>query len=215
MIKNLSGIVDIFLTDFKYMDVELAARYSNAPDYPEVAARALEEMVSIAGTPVFDEAGMMCRGVIVRHLLLPGHKKNAKSVIKHVYDTYGDQVYLSLMSQYTPFERLREKTEYHELCRKVTKREYQAVVDYAIELGVRNAFIQEGDVAGESLYRNLMARVLKKKNSVEKGKKYRDDFRNKEVFHGKRKTKGIDQPDDLGGKSFFLFGSRFLAHEST
>lgn len=150
VIKNLSGIVDIFLTDFKYMDVELAARYSNAPDYPEVAARALEEMVSIAGTPVFDEAGMMCRGVIVRHLLLPGHKKNAKSVIKHVYDTYGDQVYLSLMSQYTPFERLREKTEYHELCRKVTKREYQAVVDYAIELGVRNAFIQEGDVAGES-----------------------------------------------------------------
>lgn len=150
VIKNLSGIVDIFLTDFKYMDSELAAKYSNAPDYPEVAVKALEEMVNIIGEPVFDESGMMQKGVIVRHLLLPGHKRNAKDVIKYVHDTYGDQVYLSLMSQYTPFDRMKERPEYEELCRKVTKREYQAVVDYAIDLGVSNAFIQEGDVAKES-----------------------------------------------------------------
>lgn len=150
VIKNLSGIVDVFLTDFKYMDVETAEKYSNAPDYPEVAARALKEMVNITGGPVFDESGMMQKGVIVRHLLLPGHKQNAKDVIKYVYDTYGDQVYLSLMSQYTPFDRLKEKPKWQKLCRKVTKREYQAVVDYAIDLGVRNAFIQEGDVAKES-----------------------------------------------------------------
>lgn len=150
VIKNLSGIVDIFLTDFKYMDAGLAASYSNVPDYPERAMQALREMVDITGIPVFDEEGMMKKGVIVRHLLLPGHKKNAKDVIRYVYETYGDQVYISLMSQYTPFDRLKEKPEYKELGRKVTKREYQTVVDYAIELGVKNAFIQEGDVAKES-----------------------------------------------------------------
>lgn len=150
VIKNLSGIVDIFLTDFKYMDAGLAASYSNAPDYPERAKEALKEMVSLTGAPVFDEEGMMKKGVIVRHLLLPGHKKNAKDVIRYVYETYGDQVYISLMSQYTPFDRLKEKQEYKELGRKVTKREYQTVVNYAVELGVENAFIQEEDVAQES-----------------------------------------------------------------
>lgn len=150
VIKNLSGIVDIFLTDFKYMDAGLAASYSNAPDYPERAKEALKEMVSLTGAPVFDEEGMMKKGVIVRHLLLPGHKKNAKDVIRYVYETYGDQVYISLMSQYTPFDRLKEKQEYKELGRKVTKREYQIVVNYAVELGVENAFIQEEDVALES-----------------------------------------------------------------
>ena len=92
----------------------------------------------------------MQRGVIVRHLLLPGHKKNARDVIRYVYETYGERVYLSLMSQYTPFERLKENPGLKQLCRRVTRREYEAVVDYALELGVRNAFIQEGDVARES-----------------------------------------------------------------
>ncbi len=150
MIKNLSGIVDIFLTDFKYMDAELAGKYSKAPDYPHVAVKALDEMVKVVGEPVFDEDGMMRKGVIVRHLLLPGHKKNAKDVLRYVYETFGDKVYLSLMNQYTPFDRLKENPEYWELCRKVTKREYEAVVDYAIALGVKNAFIQEGETARES-----------------------------------------------------------------
>ena len=92
----------------------------------------------------------MTRGVIVRHLLLPGHKKNARDVIRYVYETYGDRVYLSLMNQYTPFERLKENPDYRELCRKVTRREYESVIDYALSLGVRNAYIQEGDVAKES-----------------------------------------------------------------
>ena len=150
VIQNLSGIVDIFLTDFKYMDTVLAEKYSKAPDYPLVAERALEEMVKIAGEPVFDEMGMMQKGVIVRHLLLPGHKKNARDVIRYVYEKYGDKVYISLMNQYTPFERLKENQEYRELCRKVTRREYEAVINYAIELGVKNAFVQEGDTAKES-----------------------------------------------------------------
>lgn len=149
-ISSLSGSVDIFLTDFKYMDPGLAAKYSAAPDYPAVARAALTEMVRTVGAPVFDVDGMMQSGVIVRHLLLPGHKKNAKDVIRYVYETYGDRVYLSLMNQYTPFERLKENPDYREICRKVTRREYDAVVDYAIGLGVRNAFTQEGDTARES-----------------------------------------------------------------
>lgn len=150
VIKNLAGVVDIFLTDFKYMDAHLAEKYSKAPDYPAIAKAALKEMVKVTGEPVFDENGMMRRGTIVRHLLLPGHKRNAKEVLRYVYETYGDRVYISLMNQYTPFERLKEHSEYQELCRKVTKREYESVVDFAIELGIRNAFIQEGDTAMES-----------------------------------------------------------------
>lgn len=150
VIRNLSGIVDVFLTDFKYMDSGLAAKYSAAPDYPERAKAALEEMVYITQNTVFDKTGMMQKGVIVRHLLLPGHKRNARDVIWYVYETYGDSVYLSLMNQYTPMTAAKCQTEAPELCRKVTKREYDAVVDYAIGLGVKNAFIQEGDTAKES-----------------------------------------------------------------
>ncbi len=150
VIRALRGIVDVFLTDFKYMDTVLAARYSHAPDYPDRVKEALAEMVDITQEPRFDEKGMMTGGVIVRHLLLPGHKQNARDVIRYVYETYGDRVYLSLMNQFTPFDRLRDDPQYHGLCRRVTKREYDAVVDYAIELGVNNAFIQEGDTARES-----------------------------------------------------------------
>ena len=150
VIENLGEIVDIFLTDFKYMDETLAATYSFAADYPVVAKEALAAMVKVVGEPVFDEEGMMQKGVIVRHLLLPGHKRNAKDIIRYVYDTYGDSVYLSLMNQHTPFDRLKEKEEYRQLCRKVTKREYENVVNFALSLGVRNAFIQEGETAGES-----------------------------------------------------------------
>ena len=149
-IRSLSGIVDVFLTDFKYMDERIAEKYSSAPDYPSVAKAALEEMVKAAGEPVFNDEGMMTGGVIVRHLLLPGHRKNAREVIRHVYETYGDSVYISLMNQYTPFAELGKNPLYKEISRKVTKIEYEAVVNYMIELGVENAFIQEGSTAQES-----------------------------------------------------------------
>ncbi len=130
-----------------YMEEEAAARYSKAPDYPEIARAALEEMVRQTGGPVFDEAGMMKRGVIVRHLLLPNHLKNAKAVVKYVYETYGDKVYISLMNQYTPLPRAEA---YPEINCRVTKREYERLIDYALSLGVENAFIQEGETAKES-----------------------------------------------------------------
>ena len=160
VIAALDGLVDIFLTDFKYMDSELAGRLSHAEDYPQVAKLALEQMVKITGDPLFNEAGMMQRGVIVRHLLLPGHKKNAKEVLKYLWETYGDGIYISLMNQYTPMTQLtfhrgnqemeRIIRQEPQLMRKVTRREYEQVVDYALQLGITNAFIQEGDVAKES-----------------------------------------------------------------
>ena len=146
-LRTLEGIVDIYLTDFKYMETEPAKRYSKAPDYPKVAKLALEEMVRQCPEPRFDEQGMMQQGVIVRHLLLPGHLKNAKSVVQYVYETYGDNVYLSLMNQYTPLPQVKD---YPEINRKVTEEEYEELVDYAIDLGVENGFIQEGETAEES-----------------------------------------------------------------
>ena len=146
-LRTLEGIVDIYLTDFKYMDVEVAKRYSKAPDYREVAKLALAEMVRQCPEARFDEQGMMQKGVIVRHLLLPGHLKNAKSVVQYVYETYGDKVYLSLMNQYTPLPQVEK---YPELNRRVTEAEYEELINYAIELGVENGFIQEGETAEES-----------------------------------------------------------------
>lgn len=147
-LRMLNGLVDIYLTDFKYMNEESAARYSRAPDYPAAAMKALKEMVRQVGNPVLDGDGMMKSGVIVRHLLLPGHVHEARQVVRYVYETYGKQVYLSLMNQFTPLERLQN--EYPEIVRKVTKREYDSLIEYALELGVEQAFVQEGDTAEDS-----------------------------------------------------------------
>ena len=146
-LKKLEGIVDIYLVDYKYEDKILAKLYSNAENYPEVVKLALEEMVRQCGEAVFDEREMMQKGVIVRHLLLPGQVQNAKDVVKYVYETYGNQVFLSLMNQYTPLPHVKA---WPELDRKVTEEEYEALIDYAIELGVENGFIQEGETAEES-----------------------------------------------------------------
>lgn len=146
-LRMLDGIVDIYLTDFKYMDGEIAKRYSHAPDYPEIAKKALEEMVRQTGDAVFSDNGMMQKGVIVRHLLLPGYLDNAKAVVQYVYDAYGDKVFLSLMNQYTPLPQVEK---YPEINRRVTEEEYDELVDFAIEIGVENGFIQEGETAEES-----------------------------------------------------------------
>ncbi len=147
-LKLLEGTVNIYLPDLKYLSPELAARYSHAPDYPEIACAALEEMVRQAGEPEFDDRGMMTKGVIVRHLVLPGQVRESKKVIRYLYETYKDRIYLSIMNQYTPMPGIEEA--YPELGRTVTAREYDEVVDYAIELGVENGFIQEGETAKES-----------------------------------------------------------------
>lgn len=146
-LKMLEGIVDIYLTDFKYMDCGIAKKYSHAENYPEIAKAALQEMVRQTDEAVFTEAGMMQRGVIVRHLLLPGYLDNAKAVVKYIYETYGDKVFISLMNQYTPLSQVEN---YPEINRRVTEEEYDELVDFAIEIGVENGFIQEGETAEES-----------------------------------------------------------------
>ncbi|CDB68065.1 putative pyruvate formate lyase activating enzyme [Eubacterium sp. CAG:252] len=158
-LKIMDGLVDVYLPDFKYMDGKLALKYSNAGNYPETAKAALREMVRQTGTPDmygdddtlvrdgYVESGIMKKGVIVRHLILPGYTKESRNVIKYLYDTYKNDIYISIMNQYTPLEHVKL---YKELCRKVTKKEYDKVVDYAIDIGVTNAFIQEGGTAKES-----------------------------------------------------------------
>lgn len=146
-IKLLAGYVDIYLPDFKYWNLEIAKRYSNCPDYLQYASEALEEMVRQAGEPVFDEWGMMKKGVIVRHLTLPGYLKDSKRIIEYLYKTYGDKIYISIMNQYTPLAHVEK---YPEINRTITESEYEELVDFAIGLGIENGFIQEGETASES-----------------------------------------------------------------
>lgn len=145
-LKMLDGLVDIYLPDMKYHSSELSKKYSNAPDYFEVADQAIAEMVRQVGPPVF-EKDMIQRGVIVRHMILPGNTKDSKRIIDHLLHTYKNDIYVSIMNQYTP---MPEMAEYPEINRKITKREYQKVIDYAIESGLEKGFIQEGETAMES-----------------------------------------------------------------
>lgn len=146
-LKMLDGLIDIYLPDFKYMQPDTAKKYSNAPDYPEVAKVALCEMVRQKPVFSFDADGTMTSGVIVRNLLLPGNLKNSKEVVGYVYSEYGDSVYLSLMNQYTP---VIKNENFPELNSKTTRREYQKLVEYAIKTGVKNAYIQDSESSSDA-----------------------------------------------------------------
>ncbi|HEX3078348.1 MAG TPA: radical SAM protein [Lachnospiraceae bacterium] len=146
-LRALNGYVDIYLPDLKYMAVEPSLKYSNCTDYFSTAAEAIKEMVRQVGEPVFDNRGMLRKGVIVRHLTLPGYLKDSKDIIKFLYETFGDSIYISIMNQYTP---LASVDKFPELNRRITRREYDKLVDYALNLGVENGFIQEGETATES-----------------------------------------------------------------
>lgn len=182
-IRELDGLVDIYLPDLKYVSSRLSGDFSKAADYFEVATRAIEEMVRQTGELEFyikknasldqqlglwesedlmdaatynecadelmDEGKevLMKKGTIVRHLLLPGCAEDSKAVIRYLYDTYGDGIFISIMNQYTPMPQV---AGHPSLARKVTDTEYNEVLDFALDLGVENAFMQEGDVAKES-----------------------------------------------------------------
>ncbi|MCR5012658.1 MAG: radical SAM protein [Lachnospiraceae bacterium] len=164
-LKLLEGYVDIYLPDFKYADKGLAAELSKAGNYPECSISAIDEMVRqvsekqtegfhTEGICSFDDRGMMRRGVIIRHLVLPGHVRNSKDVLNLLYERYNNKLYYSIMNQYTPpSDKVILNAlsgEHPELTRKVTKREYEKVIDYALSLGITKAYIQEGDTASES-----------------------------------------------------------------
>lgn len=146
-LRLLEGLVDVYLPDFKYMDGELSGRYSGASDYSRWAKAALAEMVRQRESCEFDEEGYLKKGVLVRHLILPGHTRDSMEVLKYLYDTYGNEIYISILNQYTP---LKQVEKYPELNRKITRREYEKVLDYALSLGISQAYMQEGETAKES-----------------------------------------------------------------
>lgn len=147
-LRKLEGLVDIYLPDCKFFDPQVAGKYAKAPDYFDVAKAAIAEMVRQTGETAFDEeTGNMVKGVIVRHLILPGHTKDSIKIIEYLNKTYGDKIYISILNQYTP---MRKTEEHPNLNRKITKREYEKVLSYAMDIGVENAFIQEGETADQS-----------------------------------------------------------------
>ena len=145
-LRTLEGLVDIYLTDFKYMSSARAKKYSAAENYPEAAKAATAEMVRQTGEPVFSADGLMKRGTIVRLLILPEGMLDAKSVLRYLHRTYGGRIYISIMNQYTPMAGV----PYPELARKITEREYDGIINFAIDEGITKAFIQEGGTAEES-----------------------------------------------------------------
>lgn len=146
-LKLLEGYVDIYLPDFKYFKAGYGKKYSKAPQYSDYAKAALHEMVRQVGVATFDEEGIMQKGVIVRHLMLPGLLFDSKHIVDYLYETYKDTVYLSLMNQYTPLKPIEK---YPELNRTLSPAHYEYLVDYALSIGVENGFIQEGETSKES-----------------------------------------------------------------
>ena len=147
-LRLLDGLIDIYLPDLKYYSPELSSKYSHAKDYFETAVAALAEMYRQVGAPVFDaDSGMLQKGMIVRHLILPGQTKDSKKILRYLYETYGSNIYISIMNQYTPLPHVAQIPE---LNRKVTSEEYDKVINFALRIGIENAFIQEGETAQES-----------------------------------------------------------------
>ncbi len=147
-LRLLEGLVDIWLPDLKYYSSELSEAYSHAPDYFTKASAAIAEMYRQAGPPRLDATtGMMKSGVIVRHLVLPGQVKDSKKILRYLHDTYGNDIYVSIMNQYTP---LKHTAHIPGLNRRVTDEEYKRVLDFAEKIGIENGYLQEGGTAKES-----------------------------------------------------------------
>lgn len=146
-LRLLEGFIDIYLPDLKYFSSELSMSYSHAPDYFEKAAAALAEMFRQVGTAQFDNAGIMTKGMIVRHLLLPGQTKDSKKILRYLHEVYGNGIYVSIMNQYTPMPHVADISC---LNRKVTADEYDRVLRFAETIGIEQGFSQEGEAADES-----------------------------------------------------------------
>lgn len=153
MMRNL---VDIYLADLRYYDDTLGVNYSSCSSYFEIATMAIDEMYRQVGSPEFDQDGMMKKGLIVRVLILPGHLEDAKKIIRYLYQTYKNDIFFSIMNQYTPVN----PCIYQNLNRKLTEDEYNEVIKYALELGVSNAFVQEEGTAEESFIPDFNTNVL-------------------------------------------------------
>jgi len=147
-LRMLDGLIDIYLPDFKYLDPKTAKEYSKAPDYPDIAKKALIEMYRQCGSPIIvPESGLMQKGVQVRHLVLPKHGQESRKILYYLFSTYENRIGYSIMNQYTPMQTVKNHPV---LSQKVAPHEYESVVRYAEQIGIENAFIQDGEAVGES-----------------------------------------------------------------
>lgn len=145
-IKLLSDIVDVYLPDFKYYNPMVSKKYSLCSDYFEYAKEALSEMVRQKPKCIFDKNGNIISGVIVRHLIIPGNTADSKKVLKYLYDNYKNNIFYSIMNQFTPVRDCK----YNELNRTLEETEYDQVIDYAWDIGIRNAFVQDDKTQSDS-----------------------------------------------------------------
>lgn len=158
-INALEGYIDIYLPDLKYYNDKYAIKYSGAPGYFRAASEAIYEMVKQVGKPEFDQDGMMKKGVIIRHLMLPGLLFDSKKIVDFIHSHYGDNVYLSLMNQYTP---MNVADTYPELNRPVSSEHYDSLIDYCLRIGIVNGFIQEEGTVSESFIPDFDGRGIVK-----------------------------------------------------
>ena len=141
-IKLLNGYIDIYLPDFKYFNNKYAIKYSKCPNYFQYASSSLDEMVKQVGSPKFDSNGMLVKGVIVRHMMLPGLLEDSKKIIHYLVDKYNNDIFISIMNQYTPTNNL---DKYNEINKTVSTSDYEKLINYAIDIGIKNGFMQEGE----------------------------------------------------------------------
>ena len=147
-LKQLEGLIDVYLPDHKFYSPKTSEKYIHSSQYPEAAFNAIDEMYRQSGPCIFDDEGIIKRGVIIRHMLMPGGMLEAKLILKKLYGLYGDNVCFSIMSQYTPMKE--HLTDFPELQHPVSSREYDELIEYALSIGIKKAWMQEGGVAKES-----------------------------------------------------------------
>jgi putative pyruvate formate lyase activating enzyme len=146
-IKVLDGLIDVYLPDYKYFSDKYAVNYSKAKDYTKNINAVIGEMLKQVGAPQFDERGIIKKGVIVRHLMLPGLLFDSKKVIDDIFNSFSNDVYISIMNQYTPMHRANE---YPEINRALNPNHYDSLIDYALSIGVTNGFIQDSGTNSET-----------------------------------------------------------------
>ena len=139
-LKSLEGLVDVFLPDIKYFSEKTSLKYSKAQDYSEICKKAVIEMYNQVGSPVLNDEGLIRRGLIIRHLILPGHIKESINILDWISENFPKSAYISLMSQYTPYYQAEK---YPEINRPITRNEYERVVNHLYKLGLESGYIQE------------------------------------------------------------------------
>ena len=154
-LKRLNGLIDVYLADFKYMDNNLSKMYSNCSNYSDIAKVSIDEMYKQVGKYKIED-NLIKKGLIIRILILPGHINDSKEIIKYIYNKYGDNIIISIMGQYYPIN----KTKYSNLNRSLKIEEYNEVVNYAYDLGIRNAFIQDLDSSSDDFIPNFDINIL-------------------------------------------------------